>query len=102
MYNGSTVNRVLCLAVVAVYGQYLLECIDYISKHGDLAAMVTVHVRATDVIITKAPAADIITARLFQHALDGRILSALVEYSRAVVKNVQHVLDVQVMLTAVI
>ena len=59
-------------------------------------------VHVTDVTTIKEQEEVIIIVKLFQLILDGRILSALVEYSRAVVKNVQHVLDVQVMLTAVI
>jgi hypothetical protein len=61
--------------------------------------MATEHVRATDVITIKVLAAGTIILKQFLQHLDVNTQYVQLEYFHAVVKSVQHVLDVPVMLT---
>lgn len=90
-------SHVLYLVAVAVCGLCRQEFTDYSSKHGVLVAMEMEHVHVTDVNIMLAQAVDTTIAKLFQHARAGPILFARQEFFHAVVLNVLHALDVQVM-----
>lgn len=90
-------NRALYLAAVAVCGLCQQEFTDYSSKHGALVAMEMEHVHVTDVNIMLVQVADTTIAKLFQHARAGPILFVQPEFFHAVVLNVLHVPDVQVM-----
>jgi hypothetical protein len=59
MYYGFGQNRAPARPDDAVYGQYRVESLVYISKRGDQADQVTVHVNAVDATTIKVPAAAI-------------------------------------------